>query len=251
MAAQPKYDPAAPNEPAFEPLHPLPQLADLLGDTDATVIADADQVSDHAGKPVPPLTPHGVPLRWKIRLPGVNVYTLTADEALACFLDDHDPSAPSADASAIALDAHRRRQRVRHLQGLIMNHVAATIMGNELPPEQMTLMQRCAQWGGDQGPLTETDCPEWTHPVPLLMFADAYDAAATPARIPPGGNVVLIRTFTAEEYLTDLARHGFVHLEQNPVYTPSGVSSMSFPTPEPDAEKTTDPGQPTRAGEEL
>ena len=210
------------HQAAFERLYPRANLATILESTNGVVIADADQVSDHAGKPVPPITPAGMPLRWKIRLPQASIFTLTADEAVACFIDDYEPTTPDDDTAAIALDLQRQRQRVAHMQGLILNHVTTAIMDNQLAPEQMSMLQRCAHWGQGHGPLVETDCPEWTAAVPLLLFADAY---STNGRIPPGGNVVMLRTFTAAEYLTDLARHGFIHLEQSPVYasTPSTI----------------------------
>lgn len=210
----PDSDPTA----AFEPLRPLPGLDQILAGTSARVIHDQEQASDHAGKPVPPMSPDGAPLRWKVRLEDSSIFATTADEVLSCFISDYDPTSPDTAAEEVDLEQRRRRQRVEHLHGIIINHVASAIMRNSIDPAAANVMQRAASWTLRQGPLQEGECPTWDHLVPLLLFADAYDLHAVPPRTPPAGNVQLVRSYTATEYLVDLAATGMLHLEQNPAW---------------------------------
>ena len=59
-----------------------------------TTVLDDDQAYDHAGQPIAPLSPTGLPYRYKLRGQGLSSYASTAEEILALVIEDY-PSAPS------------------------------------------------------------------------------------------------------------------------------------------------------------
>ncbi|HET9647105.1 MAG TPA: hypothetical protein VFP34_02610 [Microlunatus sp.] len=87
--------------------------------------------------------------------------------------------------------------------------------------------------GPDSPPITVDDCPEWTHPVPMILIKDLYNPAVT-TRQPPRGNIIYIDPGQPEPYLLGLGRLGVVDLEQNPAYRSGGASDIVIPDREPD-----------------
>ena len=64
--------------PTPQPSTPQPSIA----------VWDDEQPTDHAGEPVAPLTPAGLPYRWRLRLRGRSLYAVDADQVLAAVIDD-------------------------------------------------------------------------------------------------------------------------------------------------------------------
>lgn len=185
------------------------------------LIPDVDQVRDHSGKPVEPVTATGLPYRYKVRLPGgANAYTLTADEVLALFIEEYDPDPPAGpDSRAAELEQVRRRGR--HCLGLIVDHVAGAMLDRELTEEEERQLQRSADLGYSvpPTPITRADCPVWANEtVPMMLLGDLYDRAYGRFE-PPAGNVVFLTPGRAERYLQDLVRLGLIVLAENPAYT--------------------------------
>ena len=60
-----------------------------------TVVPDDQQQVDHNGQPIAPLTPAGLPFRYRLRRPGSAVYGATADDLLAVVIDGY-PAEPDS-----------------------------------------------------------------------------------------------------------------------------------------------------------
>ena len=188
-----------------------------------TVVWDDEQPVDHAGAPVAPLTPAGMPYRWRLRLPGRSLYAVDADQVLATVVDDY-PAQPADDAPHSSWEDFEQTShdaRVLHAFGVIVNHVAQAMMAGLLDADAEHLLQRSANRGPDNPPITIDDCPEWSHEVPMILIKDLYNPEVI-SRQPPRGNVIYIDPGVADTYLLDLAMLGVVDLEQNPAYRPGG-----------------------------
>lgn len=203
-------------------LEPLTDLSRLLEETSLLLVHDEDQVSDHAGKPVPPMTEQGRPYRWKLRLRNANLYASTADELLAAFIADYDPD-PHRDGWNEEAEFAQARRRGTHLLGLVTTHVATAALNGDLNAEKLDVLARSLPVG--RAPLTEDDIAVWDDPnTPLLLMADLYDGDM----VPPGGNVIAISTGDAQEFLLDLAQAGFLTLQQNPTYDSRSTTTVDL-----------------------
>jgi hypothetical protein len=196
----------------------------------ATVVWDDEQPVDHAGSPVAPLTPAGLPYRWRLRLAGRSVYAVDADQVLAAVIDDY-PTRPSDGDTAAAwarFEETSHDARVRHAFGVIVDRVAEAMVNDRLDVDSERVLQRSAERGPDRPPITRDDCPEWAHEVPMILIKDLYNPAVTTRR-PPRGNIVFIDPGLADAYLLDLAGLGVIDLEQNPVYRSGGSTEILIP----------------------
>ena len=186
--------------------------------TGLLLLDDADQLIDHGGKAVPPVTDAGMPYRFKVRLAGRSAYASTADEMLALFVPDY-PLPTQGDTRTkqeVALDLVRSRGQ--HCLGVMVNHVALAILSGRLTSEEEQLLQRSAELD-ETGPITTKHCERWTHPeVAMVLMGDLY-AAQYGCYEPPTGNVLFLFPGSAERYLTDLAALGLLALSQNPAWT--------------------------------
>ena len=192
-----------------------------------TVVWDDEQPVDHAGAPVAPLTRAGMPYRWRLRLPGRSLYAVDADQVLATVVDDY-PAVPADDApdsSWASFDEASHDARVLHAFGVIVNHVAQAMMAGLLDADAERLLQRSANRGPDNPPITIDDCPEWSHEVPMILIKDLYNPDHT-TRQPPRGNVIYLDPGVPETYVLDLARLDALDLEQNPAYRPGGAAEI-------------------------
>ncbi|MDN5802996.1 MAG: hypothetical protein L0H26_00155 [Microlunatus sp.] len=192
-----------------------------------TVVWDDEQPVDHAGAPVAPLTPAGMPYRWRLRLPGRSLYAVDADQVLAAVVVVDYPSPPAEDEPDSAWEDFEQAgldARVLHAFGVIVDHVAQAMINGVLDPDAERVLQRSASRGPDNPPITLYDCPEWSHEIPMILIKDLYNPDVT-TRQPPRGNVVYIDPGVAETYLLDLARLDVVDLEQNPAYRSGGGSA--------------------------
>lgn len=186
--------------------------------TGLLLLDDADQLIDHGGKAVPPVTDAGMPYRYKVRLAGRSAYATTADEMLALFVPDYPLPGPgdTRTKQEVALDLVRSRGQ--HCLGVMVNQVALAILGGGLTSEEEQLLQRSAELD-ETGPITKTHCERWTHPsVAMVLMGDLY-AAQYGRYEPPSGNVVFLFPGNAERYLADLAGLGLLALSQNPAWT--------------------------------
>lgn len=186
--------------------------------TGLLLLDDADQLIDHGGKAVPPVTDAGMPYRYKVRLAGRSAYATTADEMLALFVPDYPLPTPddTRTKQEVALDLVRSRGQ--HCLGVMVNHVALAILSGGLTSEEEQLLQRSAELD-ETGPITTKHCERWTHPdVAMALMGDLY-AAQYGRYEPPTGNVVFLFPGGAERYLTDLAALGLLALSQNPAWT--------------------------------
>ena len=59
-----------------------------------TVVWDDEQPVDHTGDVVAPLTPAGMPYRYRLRLRYRSLYAVDADQVLAAVIDDY-PTPPT------------------------------------------------------------------------------------------------------------------------------------------------------------
>ena len=194
--------------------------------TGMLVLDDADQLIDHGGKAVPPVTDAGMPYRYKVRLAGRSAYATTADEMLALFVPDYPLPTPgdTRTKQEIALDLVRSRGQ--HCLGVMVNHVALAILGGELTSEEEQLLQRSAELD-ETGPITAAHCQRWTHPdVAMLLMGDLY-ARVYDRYTPPAGNVVFLFPGTAERYLAGLAELGLLALSENPAWTAAPLVEVS------------------------
>lgn len=192
-----------------------------------TVVWDDEQPVDHANAPVAPLTPAGMPYRYRLRLPGRSLYAVDADQVLAAIIDEY-PTTPAYGASVTrwtSFDETSHDARVLHAFGVIVNHVAQAMMAGLLDPDAEQMLQRSANRGPDNPPITADDCPEWSHEVPMILIKDLYNPEVT-TRQPPRGNVIYIDPGVAATYLLDLSMLGVVDLEQNPAYRPGGAADI-------------------------
>ena len=182
-------------------------------------ISDADQHTDHSGKPVPPVTAAGLPYRYKVRFAGWNAYACTADEVLALFIPDYRPDPPRTGPQARDVELEQVQRRGRHCVGVIVNHVAQAMLEHRLSEQEEQLLQRCAELGNNRNPVTVAECPQWLNEdVPMLLMGDLY-AAEYGRFTPPAGNVVFLNPGYADQYLVDLASLGLLALTENPAYT--------------------------------
>ena len=182
------------------------------------LLDDADQLTDHGGKAVSPVTDAGMPYRYKVRLAGRSAYATTADEVLALFVSDYPLPTPGEvrTKQEVALDLVRSRGQ--HCLGVMVNQVALAILGGGLTSEEEQVLQRSAELD-ETGPITTTHCERWTHPsVAMVLMGDLY-AAQYGRYEPPTGNVVFLFPGNAERYLTDLAELGLLALSQNPAWS--------------------------------
>lgn len=195
-----------------------------------TTVLDTDQVNDHAGQPVVPLTPDGMPYKYKLRRGPSNVYTSTADEILSVVIDDYPQLPPSPDA--IDLDLYDREShdtRVLHSAGVITTLVADAIMSGQLSADEEAVMQRSASFGPDFPPITTAQCQRWDNSdVAMVLLCIRYDRSLG-ERVPPAGNVVFIDPGVPETYIWDLHRLGVIELTRNPVFRPGGLTDIVTP----------------------
>lgn len=186
------------------------------------VVSDDDQQVDHNHRPIPPITAGGIPYRFQVRLDGANAYASTADEVLALFIDDYLPQPPADRDTELA----QIRRRGEHCLGVIVSHVAHAMLGGRLTAEETAVLQRSAEFGPGQDPITKHECPRWSHPeVALVLMGDLY--APEYGRFePPAGNVVLVWPGRAERYLTGLAGLGLIALAENPAVTSAPLGEV-------------------------
>ena len=202
------------------PVTVLPPVAPIIDPRSTLIrVVDADQHTDHSGKPVPPVTAAGMPYRYKVRFHGWNAYACTADELLALFIPAYRPDPPRTGPQARDIELEQVQRRGRHCIGVIVNHVAHAMLGHQLTEQEEQLLQRSAQLGNNRDPITNAECPQWTHPdVPMLLMGDLY-AAEYGRFTPPTGNVTFLNPGYAHHYLADLASLGLLALTENPAYT--------------------------------
>lgn len=182
-------------------------------------IIDTDQRVDHSGKPVPPVTAGGLPYRYKVRFADWNAYASTADEVLALFIPDYHPDPPRSGPQARDVELHQVQRRGRHCVGVIVNHIAHAMLEHRLTEQEERLLQRSAELGNNQDPITAQECPQWLNEyVPMLLMGDLY-AAEYGRFTPPAGNVMFLNPGYASQYLADLASLGLLALTENPAYT--------------------------------
>ncbi len=195
-----------------DPVTVLPLAPPSGQESTLRLVSDNDQEFDHSHRPVPPVTPGGMPYRYKVRLVGRNVYASTPDEVLSLFIEGYRPQpAPGRD---VELD--QVKLRGEHCIGVIVTHVAQAMLAGQLTAEQQPVLQRSAEYGTGRDPITASECPRWDHPeVPMVLMGDLY--APEYGRFePPLGNVRLIWPGRAERYLHDLADLGLIALSENP-----------------------------------
>ena len=201
-----------------------------------TTVLDGEQVTDHAGQPVAPLTPAGFPYRYKLRGRGLSSYASTADEVLALVIEDY-PTPPDTDdlAELARSDEEAHDVRVLHAFGVITTLVADAIIAGQLTAAEEATLRRSAERGPDRPPITAHDCPSWDHPsVPMVLFTVLYDQSLG-QRTPPAGNVMFIDPGVPETYLSDLQRLGLLQLSRNPAYRPGRLTEILAPAQEPSA----------------
>lgn len=205
-----------------------------------TTVLDDDQAYDHAGQPIAPLSPTGLPYRYKLRGHGLSSYASTAEEVLALVIEDYPqrPATTDADADVDADKLSRYEEeahdlRVLHAFGVITTLVADAIISGDLSVDEEAVLQRSAERGPDRPPITADECPSWDHPtVPMVLLTVLYDRSLG-QRTPPTGNVVFIDPGVPEIYLSDLQRLGVIQLSRNPAYRPGRLTEIIAPDQKP------------------
>lgn len=196
-----------------------------------TVVPDEQQQIDHNGQPIAPLTPAGLPYRYRLRRPGSAVYAATADDLLGVVIDGY-PAEPAQDADPAAVQAWDQQThdlRVLHAFGVITTLVADAIISGQLTADQEHILQRSAERGPGAPPITAADCPRWeVDSVPMVLIEPLYDPSLGD-RVPPAGNVVFIDPGVPDRYLRDLARLGLIELSSNPIYREGGLAELIIP----------------------
>lgn len=193
------------------------------------LVYDNEQPVDHGGDPVAPLTPAGLPFRYRLREGDHAFYASTADDLLAVIIGNYpDPPADEADDAAVdTYDEAALSARTLHAFGVITNHVAAAIISGNLTADQERMLRRSAERGPDSPPITAGDCPTWDADVPMILIAGLYHESLH--RVAPGGNVIFIDPGTPENYLWDLARLGEAQVYENPVFAGGHSTITSSP----------------------
>ncbi|WP_394276223.1 hypothetical protein [Luteococcus sp.] len=173
------------------------------------VLPDATQDHDHAGALVAPLTSTGHHFTYALRHDSrqVTIYATNAHAILATLIDHYDPrdldaTDPTNDRQ---LELTRIDQRSRHAYHATINHAAQAILRGA-PDDVVAVLQRSTDY---TRPLTHTELAEWTHEIPLVLIGSFYGPGQAQ---PPTGNVVMLRTDDADDYLHDLAQIGAIHL---------------------------------------
>lgn len=202
------------------------------------LVYDEDQPVDHGGEPVAPLTPAGLPFRYRLREGDHAFYASTADDLLAVIIDDYpEPTSDDADDAVVhTYDEAALSARTLHAFGVITNHVAAAIISGNLTADQERMLRRSAERGPDYPPITADDCPTWDADDPMILIAGLYHQSLH--RVAPAGNVIFIDPGTPEHYLWDLARIGEAQVYENPVFADghSTITSHSMDKPMSDNE---------------
>lgn len=195
-----------------------------------TTVLDDDQATDHTGQPIAPLTPAGMPYRYKLRGRGLSSYASTADEVLALVIEEYPQPSDTTDLGALSRhDEEAHDVRVLHAFGVITTLVADAIISGKLSADEEAVLQRSAERGPDRPPITADDCPSWDHPtVPMVLLTVLYDRTLG-RRTPPAGNIELIDPGDPDTYLSDLQRLGLIQLSRNPAHRPGRLTEIIVP----------------------
>lgn len=228
--------------PGPETILPLQLDADSPRAVESSLlfVSDSEQHADHSGVPIEPATSGGVPYRYKVRFRGLNVYALTPDEVLGLVIDDpgYDLTPDRtyvelSDEEATTRATAQVTRRAQHCRSVLIDYAAQGIMSGTLDEGQIKTLQAASDV--DTPPTYDT-CPRWTAPLPLLLIGELYPVEARghiPARIPPLGNVEYLHPADSRHYMTDLARLGYVNLQENPAYSsPPRVDVIAVDDPD-------------------
>lgn len=161
--------PTAPDQPTDQTAPPVTELSTVRPALDPRstlrIVADLDQATDHAGRPIPPITDCGLPYRYKVRLNGRNAYASTADEVLSLFISGYDPCPTTRDGDPRTLELAQLERRGRHCIGVIVQHTADAMLSANLDREHLDVLQQSAQLGGGRIRSPPTTVPAGTTPT--------------------------------------------------------------------------------------